>query len=166
MSIELDAIDLKIVAELQADGRLTNVELADRVGLSPSPCLRRVRILEEQGVIRGYRAILDRKRIGLELTVFVGVKVERHHDEESSAFQAAVLKVPEVLACHLVSGEQDFLLEVSVANLEAYEHFLLDVLLKLPSVADVRSNFAIRTVKAVGSLPVPPFKRRSGARSA
>lgn len=152
--LTLDAIDRRILRELQDDARLTNVELADRVGLSPSPCLRRVRILEEAGIIAGYRAILSRKKSGLGLTVFVGVKVERHHDEEATAFQRAVEDVPEVVACYLVSGEHDFLVEVVVPDLEAYEHFLLGRLLRLPGVLDVRSNFAIRTVKSPASLPL------------
>jgi Lrp/AsnC family leucine-responsive transcriptional regulator len=150
----LDAIDRRILRELQADARLSNVELADRVGLSPSPCLRRVRLLEEAGLITGYRAVLSRKQAGLGLTVFVGVKVERHHDEEAIAFQASVEDVPEVIACYLVSGEHDFLLEVVVPDLEGYEQFLMGRLLRLPGVIDVRSHFAIRTVKPPAPLPL------------
>ena len=150
----LDAIDRRILRELQDDARLSNVELADRIGLSPSPCLRRVKMLEESGVILGYRAVMSRKKAGLGLTVFVGIRVERHHDEEASAFQAAVAGVPAVISCHLVSGEHDFLLEVVVPDLEAYEHFLMGTLLKLPGVVDIRSNFAIRTVKPAASLPL------------
>lgn len=152
--LTLDAFDRRILHELQNDARLTNVELADRIGLSPSPCLRRVRILEEAGIIAGYRATLSRKNAGLGLTVFVGVKVERHHDEEAQAFQDAVRDVPEVLACYLVSGEHDFMLEVVVPDLEGYEQFLMGRLLRLPGVVDVRSNFAIRTVKSPASLPL------------
>ena len=152
--LELDAIDRRLLQALQAEARLSNVDLAERVGLSASPCLRRVRILEREGVIQGYRATLDRRRIGLALTVFVGVKVERHRDEEATAFQQAMRAVPEVIACHLISGEHDFLLEVAVASLEAYEDFLLGTLLKLPGVSDVRSNFAIRMVKPPGPLPL------------
>jgi Lrp/AsnC family leucine-responsive transcriptional regulator len=152
--LALDAIDRRILRELQDDARLTNVELADRIGLSPSPCLRRVRILEEAGIIAGYRAVLSRKSAGLGLTVFVGVKVERHHDEEATALQRAIDDLPGVVACYLVSGEHDFLMEVVVPDLEAYEHFLLGRLLKLPGVLDVRSNFAIRTVKSPAPLPL------------
>jgi Lrp/AsnC family leucine-responsive transcriptional regulator len=155
----LDDFDRRILGELQADARLTNVELADRIGLSPSPCLRRVRLLEEAGVIAGYRAVLARRAVGLGLTAFVGVKVERHHDEEAHAFQAAVAGVGEVIACHLVSGEHDFLLEVAVADLEAYERFLLGTLLRLPGVVDVRSSFAIRTVKPPAPLPLDHLAR-------
>ena len=152
--LTLDAFDRRILHELQDDARLTNVELADRIGLSASPCLRRVRILEEAGIIAGYRAVLSRKNTGLGLTVFVGVKVERHHDEEAQAFQDAVKDVPEVIACYLVSGEHDFMLEVVVPDLEGYEQFLMGRLLRLPGVVDVRSNFAIRTVKSPASLPL------------
>ena len=152
--LEFDAIDRRLLGALQGEARLTNVELADRIGLSPSPCLRRVKILEREGVIQGYRATLDRRKLGLALTVFVGVKVERHRDEEATAFQQAMRAVPEVVACHLISGEHDFLLEVVVASLEAYEDFLLGTLLKLPGVSDVRSNFAIRMVKPPGPLPL------------
>lgn len=152
--MKLDAIDRRILAALQEDGRLSNVELADRVGLSPSPCLRRVRLLEAAGVIAGYSAKLDRKAVGLGLTVFIGVKVERHHDDEARAFREAVAALDEVVACHLVSGEADFLLQVVTPDLAAYERFLLGTLLKLPGVSDIRSNFAIQTVKAGAPLPL------------
>lgn len=150
----LDNLDRRILAALQRDARLTNVQLAEEVGLSPSPCLRRVRLLEEAGIIRGYHADLDRAGIGLGLTVFVGIKVQRHHDETSSAFRNAVALLPEVVSCHLVSGESDFLLQVVVPDLTAYENFLLGVLLKLPGVSDIRSNFAIATVKAQMAMPL------------
>jgi Lrp/AsnC family leucine-responsive transcriptional regulator len=153
-NLKLDAIDRRILAALQRDGRLTNVQLAEEVGLSPSPCLRRVRLLEEAGVIGGYHALLHRGEVGLGLTVFVSVKVERHRDAEARMFRDAVLALPEMVSCHLVSGEADFLLQVVVPDLAAYERFLLGTLLKLPGVSDVRSNFAIQTVKAQGPLPL------------
>ncbi|HEY1383231.1 MAG TPA: Lrp/AsnC family transcriptional regulator [Dongiaceae bacterium] len=150
----LDALDSKILAALQKDGRLSNVELAERVGLSPSPCLRRVKRLEEEGYIAGYKARIDRRRLGLGMTIFVGVKVDGHRDTNANAFQEAMRKLPEVVACHMVSGESDFLLEVVVADLPAYDAFLFRTLLALPMVRDIRSNFAIRTVKSDGALPV------------
>lgn len=153
-SMNLDAIDRKILAALQRDGRLSNVELAEEVGLSPSPCLRRVRLLEKAGIISGYHATLDRAGLGLGLTIFVGVKVERHHEEEATAFREAVMALPEVVSCHLVSGEADFLLQVVVPDLAAYERLLLGTLLKLPAVNDIRSNFAIQTVKDRAPLPL------------
>ena len=152
--MRLDAIDRRILAALQADVRLSNVELAERVGLSPSPCLRRVRLLEEAGVIAGYHARLSRPALGLGLTVFVSVKVGRHHDEEATAFREAVRLIPEVVSCHLVSGDADFLLQVVLPVLAAYERLLTGTLLKLPGVSDIRSNFAIQTVKAEGPLPL------------
>ncbi|WP_376096505.1 Lrp/AsnC family transcriptional regulator [Roseomonas sp. CCTCC AB2023176] len=152
--MDLDAIDRRILAALQRDGRLTNVQLAEEVGLSPSPCLRRVRLLEEAGIIAGYQAKLDRGALGLGLTVFVGVKVERHRDEAAARFRDSVRAVPEIVSCHLVSGESDFLLQVVVPDLAGYERLLLGTLLRLPGVSDIRSNFAIQTVKAEGGLPL------------
>jgi Lrp/AsnC family transcriptional regulator, leucine-responsive regulatory protein len=148
----LDAIDRRILSALQRDARLTNVQLADEVGLSPSPCLRRVRLLEQAGVLTGYHASIDRQKVGLGLTVFIGIKVERHHEKEATAFRAAVMDLPEVMSCHLVSGESDFLLQVVLPDLAAYERLLMDTLLKLPGVRDIRSNFAIQTVKAEAQL--------------
>lgn len=150
--MKLDAYDRKILAALQRDGRLSNVQLAEEIGLSPSPCLRRVRMLEEAGVIRGYQATLDRDEVGL--TVFVGVKVERHNDAEAEAFRQAVLQLPEVISAFLVSGESDFLLQVVVPDLRGYDRFLTGHLLKIPGVSDIRSNFAIHTVKTPGPLPL------------
>jgi Lrp/AsnC family leucine-responsive transcriptional regulator len=152
--MEFDAIDARILAALQADGRLSNVELAERVGLSPSPCLRRVKLLEEAGAIEGYRARLGRAKLGLGLTVFVGIKVDGHRDANANALQETMRRLPEVVACHLVSGEADFLLEVVVPDLAHYETFLVGTLLKMPMVKDIRSNFAIRTVKANAALPL------------
>lgn len=152
--LKLDAIDRHILAALQRNARLTNVELAEEVGLSPSPCLRRVRNLEEAGVIRGYVAALDRRSVGLGLTIFVGVRVERHDEATNDAFRERVTSLPEVISCHLVSGEADFLLQVVVPDLPAYERLLLGTLLKLPGVRDIRSNFALQTLKAHAPLPL------------
>ena len=150
----LDAIDVRILRELQADGRLSNVALAERVGLSPSPCLRRVRRLEEDGVIAGYRALLDRSKVSLGLTAFVAIRIEAHQDERAAQVQEALRAMPEVVACHLVSGEADFLLEVVLPDLAAYERLLLGRLLKLPGVKDIRTSFAMRQVKPAASLPL------------
>ncbi|MDR9751139.1 Lrp/AsnC family transcriptional regulator [Pseudomonas sp. SZMC_28357] len=152
--MKLNAYDRKILAALQRDGRLSNVQLAEEIGLSPSPCLRRVRMLEEAGVIRGYQANLDRDEVGLGLTVFVGVKVDRHNEECADAFRAAVTALPEVISAFLVSGESDFLLQVVVPDLRAYDRFVTASLLKLPGISDIRSNFAINTVKTPGPLPL------------
>ncbi|MGI3131938.1 Lrp/AsnC family transcriptional regulator [Halopseudomonas pachastrellae] len=152
--MNLDNLDRRILDALQRNAKLSNVQLAEEVGLSPSPCLRRVRLLEEAGVIRGYHAQLDRSKAGLGLTVFVGVKVERHHDESANAFRAAVIDLPEVISCHVVSGESDFLLQVVLPDLASYEDFLFSTLLKLPAVSDIRSNFAISTVKSQTAVPL------------
>jgi Lrp/AsnC family transcriptional regulator, leucine-responsive regulatory protein len=151
---ELDAIDCRIIDALQADGRLSNVDLAHRVGLSPSPCLRRVNRLEREGYIQTYRAMLERRLIGLGLTVFVGVKIDGHADDRATVFEAAVVAMPEVIACHMVSGEADYLLEVVVRDLEHYQRFLLGKLLSLPIVKEVRSSIAIQTLKAAAPLPL------------
>jgi Lrp/AsnC family leucine-responsive transcriptional regulator len=152
--IDLDAADSRIVAELQADGRLTNVELAERIGLSPSPCLRRVKRLERDGYIEGYRAALRRDRIGLGFSVFIGVKIDGHTNERALEFEQAVVAMPEVVACHLVSGDADYFLEVVVPELGDYQRFLVGKLLNLPIVREVRSNIAIQTLKAGAPLPL------------
>ena len=151
---DLDAIDCRIVTELQTNARLTNVELAEKVGLSPSPCLRRVKRLERDGYIDGYRASLRRGRVGLGFSVFLGVKIDGHANEHALAFETAVVKMPEVVACHLVSGESDYLLEVVVPELDDYQRFLVEKLLNLSIVREVRSNIAIQTLKAGAPLPL------------
>jgi Lrp/AsnC family transcriptional regulator, leucine-responsive regulatory protein len=151
---ELDAIDCHIIAELQSDARLSNVELADKVGLSPSPCLRRVKRLEQEGYIQGYRAALQRDRVGLGFSVFVGVKLNGHANEGALAFEQTVVTMPEVVACHLVSGEADYFLEVVVPDLAGYQRFLVGKLLNLQIVREVRSNIAIQTLKAGAPLPL------------
>ncbi|MCW0235427.1 MAG: Lrp/AsnC family transcriptional regulator [Ferrovibrio sp.] len=151
---DLDAIDCRIIAALQADGRLSNIELADRVGLSPSPCLRRVKRLEAEGYIEAYRAVLRRQRVGLGFSVFVGVKIGEHANAHADAFDTAVLAMPEVIACHIVSGPADYMLEVVVPDLEHYQRFLLGKLLNLPIVREVQSNIAIQTLKAGVPLPL------------
>jgi Lrp/AsnC family transcriptional regulator, leucine-responsive regulatory protein len=150
----LDSVDRRMLAILQDEGRLSNAALAERLHLSPSPCLRRLRALESEGVIAGYRAVLDRKRLGLGLTVFVELKVEGHSDRSAAAISEALAAAPEVISAHIVSGSADFLLEVVVEDLSGYERLMFETLLKLPHVSDVRSNFALRTVKPPGPLPL------------
>jgi Lrp/AsnC family leucine-responsive transcriptional regulator len=161
---DLDAIDRRIIATLQADGRLTNVELADRVGLSQSPCLRRVKRLERDGYIEAYRAVLQRSRVGLGLTVFVGIKIDGHANDRAEAFQAAIIDMPEVIACHLVAGDVDYLLEVVVPDLEHYQQYLVGKLLALSIVREVRSSIAIQTLKAGAPLPLDHFGPARAAR--
>jgi Lrp/AsnC family leucine-responsive transcriptional regulator len=150
----MDAIDRKMLAVLQEEGRISNATLAERLHLSPSPCLRRMRALEQEGVIAGYRAVLNREKLGIPMTVFVELKVEGHSDRSAAAISKAINATPEIVAAHIVSGSADFLLEVAVADLAHYERVMFETLLKLPNVADVRSNFALRTVKPPGPLPL------------
>jgi Lrp/AsnC family transcriptional regulator, leucine-responsive regulatory protein len=139
---------------------MSNVALADEVNLSPSPCLRRLKRLEDRGVIAGYRAVLDRRRVGLGLTLYVGIKVAGHSDELANALEAAFNEMEEVVAAHIVSGPAaDFLVEVVVPDLQAYERLLLKKLLTLPGVADVNSNFSLRTIKSSGPLPLGQLRR-------
>jgi Lrp/AsnC family leucine-responsive transcriptional regulator len=152
--LELDAIDRLIIAALQADGRLSNVELADRVGLSPSPCLRRVKRLEREGYIETYRAMLRRGRIGLGLTVFIGIKIAGHANDQAEALQEAIIAMPEIIACHLVAGDVDYLLEAVVPDLEHYQHYLVGKLLNLSIIREVRSSIVIQTLKAGAPLPL------------
>jgi Lrp/AsnC family transcriptional regulator, leucine-responsive regulatory protein len=139
---------------------MSNVALAEEVNLSPSPCLRRLKRLEDRGVIAGYRALLDRRRVGLGLTLYVGIKVAGHSDELANALEAAFNEMEDVVAAHIVSGPAaDFLVEVVVPDLQAYEQLLLKKLLTLPGVADVNSNFSLRTIKSSGPLPLGHLRR-------
>ena len=156
----IDSTDLRILGALQRDGRMSNVALAEEVNLSPSPCLRRLKRLEDRGVIAGYRALLDRRRVGLGLTLYVGIKVAGHSDELANALEAAFNEMEDVVAAHIVSGPAaDFLVEVVVPDLQAYEQLLLKKLLTLPGVADVNSNFSLRTIKSSGPLPLGHLRR-------
>lgn len=154
-----DRIDRAILERLQTDGRIANIDLAEAVSLSPSACLRRLRALEQDGVIAGYRAELDRDRIGLQLTIFIELKVEGHSQATSSRVERALTAIPAVVACHVISGAADFLVEVAAPTLAAYERILLDQILVIPAVVDARSTFAIRTVKTRGPLPVSHLGR-------
>lgn len=151
---KVDAIDRRILQALQADGRISIQELAERVGLSASPCARRVRILEESGVIQGYVALVDQTRIGLPVSVFASIKLERQREEELDRFGAAVSRWPEVADCYLMTGQRDYLLRIVVADLPAYERFLKDKLTRLDNVASIESSFALGQVKRSFALPV------------
>jgi Lrp/AsnC family transcriptional regulator, leucine-responsive regulatory protein len=167
---ELDAIDRRILAVLQQEGRLSNQEIAERVNLSPSPCLRRIRRLEESGVIRGYVALLDAKQLGLDLLAFINVRLEKRGGPigaargdaahahagatHSELFCAAVQTWPEVVACHAMTGEMDYLLRVQVADMAHFSHFVQEVLLHHPSVIDVKSSFSLETFKETTALPI------------
>lgn len=156
-----DRIDRAILSRLQEDGRIANVDLADAVSLSPSSCLRRTKALEAAGLIAGYRADLDRERLGLGLTVFISLKVAQHSRETSREIEAALTAIPAVVACHLVSGEAaDVLVEAVVPGLASYEQLLLDQILAIGPVTDTRSMFAIRTILNRGPLPLDHLTTR------
>jgi Lrp/AsnC family leucine-responsive transcriptional regulator len=150
----LDRTDRKILELLQRDGRLTNAELADRVSLSPSPCLRRVRALEEGGVIRQYVALVEPAKVGLGLLAYVVVKLEKRGMMPVDEFSRAVQGWPEVVACYAMTGDMDYLLRVHVEDLEHFSRFVLDRLLKQPGVIDVKSNFVLERIKDTTALPL------------
>ena len=154
-AIELDRIDLVLLAELQRAGRQTHAELAERVHLSASACLRRVQRLEREGVIVGYRAEVDPERLGLGLQAFVRVQLKSHDAERIAIFAEQVNAWPEVVACHALTGDMDYLLQVVVAGLEHFSRFLLDKLLAQAEVADVNSSFVLRTVTRAQALELP-----------
>ncbi len=157
--IDLDAIDLSILRALQDDGRLTNAELADRVGLSASPCLRRVKRLERDGFVRGYRAVLDREAVGLSLTVFLEIRLATASAEASEAMEHALGDIPQVVACHMLSGPADFLAELVVPNVKAFEHLLSTRLRTLPHVGELRANIALKRIASDKPLPLTHLKR-------
>ena len=150
----LDATDRRILDELQSDGRLSNQELAERVSLSPSPCLRRVRALERAGIIRRYAAVLDPLQVGLGLLAYVTVKLEKRGKMPVDQFTRAVESWPEVIACYSMTGDMDYLMRVQVENLQRYSRFVMDKLLKQPGVIDIRTNFVLERVKETSALPL------------
>ena len=152
--LDLDKTDIKILAALQQNGRLTNVELAETVALSPSPCLRRLKQLEESGVIRQYVALLEPGRIGLGLQAFVRVALEKRDAETIGAFGQAVQGWTEVIACFAMTGEMDFLLHVYFEDLEHFSRFVLNNLLTHPGVSDVKSSFVLQEIKQTTALPL------------
>ena len=152
--IGLDAIDRRILDRLQEDGRVSNVELANDVGISSSPCWRRVRELESRGVISGYVALVDAAAVGLPVSVFVQVTLERQIETALETFEAAVKERPEVMECYLMTGDADYLLRVVVSDLPTYEAFLKDHLTRIPGIANIKSSFALNQVKYRTSLPL------------
>lgn len=154
--LPLDRTDRAILNELQLDGRVSNVKLAGRVNLSESACLRRVKRLEDAGVIEGYIMLINQTAVGLPSNVFVEITLNRQQREDLDAFEARVLQVPEVLECYLMSGDYDYLLRVAAADPGDYERIHHEQLTSLPGVARVRSSFALRKVTGRTELPLPP----------
>lgn len=157
----LDPIDRQILRELQHDGRMTNVELAGRVGLTAPPCLRRVRGLEEDGTIRGYHAELDPVRLGYSITVFAMVSLKSQAESDLRAFEAHVATLDQVRECHMLNGEIDFMLKIVAHNLQEFQAFLTTHITPAPNVAGVKTSLTIRTSKLKPGVPVPEDEDRS-----
>jgi DNA-binding Lrp family transcriptional regulator len=152
--LALDRFDVAILQELQRDARVSNAELAARIGLSAAPTWRRVKALEEQGVITGYRAVLDRRRLGLGVLAFVGLDADRNNAEATRVLEEAIRGLPEVISCHYISGAGTFELQVMCSDLDAFSQFTLHTLLTLPNVKDVRTRFSLGEVKSGAGLPL------------
>jgi len=150
----LDSIDRRLLAELQAEGRVTNVELAQRVGLTAPPCLRRVRALEEAGVIKGYHADIDASKLGFAITVFAMVSLKSQAERDLTAFESHIATIPEVRECHMLNGEIDFILKIVAGDLKAFQDILTTHLTPAPNVASVKTSLTIRTSKNQPGIPV------------
>lgn len=162
MTQTLDAFDLKILAELQRDGGLSNQEIAERIGLSPSPCSRRIRQLEESGVIRERVARLDPIALGLDLTVLIHIRMDRHTPERFEQFETAVKSLPEVQECFLITGQEaDYQLKITVPNMEEYQRFLLNKITRIEGVIGVHSSFVLRKAIDTTALPLAYASRKS-----
>lgn len=158
---QLDDIDLKLLEHIQDDARLTNVELAEKVGLSPSPCLRRLRRLENDGVIKGYMTFVDQTQVGLPVSVFVSVTLKEQSEAALEEFEAAVNALPEVMECYLMTGASDYLLRVVASDLADYERFLKHHLTRIPAIASIQSSFALKQVTYRTALPLSPAQSRA-----
>ena len=154
--MQLDAIDLRILAQLQEDGSLSNVELARRVHLSPSPCLARVKALEAAGVIARYVALADAKALGLGLNVFINVSLKSQSKESLAHFEQRIAEHDEVMECYLMTGDSDYLIRVVVSEIAALERFILEQLTPIPGIEKIRSSFALKQVRYKTALPLPP----------
>lgn len=161
----LDATDRAMLRLLQEDGGLSNAALSEQLALSVTPCWRRRKRLEDEGVIRGYQANLDRRRLGFDVLAFVHVRFQSHGDNAPDRFEKAVAKLPEVLSCHKVTGDADYLLQVLAADLDSYGDFVERVLRKQPGVASIQSSLALREVKSTSHVPVPDDLSRPGRRA-
>ncbi|TPW17080.1 MAG: transcriptional regulator [Halothiobacillaceae bacterium] len=161
--MDLDRYDLLILQLLQEDGQLSNQALADKIGLSPSPCLRRVRALEQAGFIRGYRALVNAKKLGLTLMALIQISMDRHTPERFAHFEAAVQQLPEVLECLLITGQAaDYQLKVIVRDMEAYQQLLLNKITRIEGVSGVHSSFVLRRVVDRTTLPITKLTPQPG----
>jgi len=153
--MKLDAYDRAILRKLQQEGRISNQDLAENVNLSPSPCLRRVRRLDEEGVIDGYTARLNARRLGLNLMAFIQISMDKHIPERFQGFESAVANFPEVLECHLITGQAaDYLLKVVVEDMDGYQQFLLNKITRIEGVSGVQSSFVLKSPQNTATLPV------------
>lgn len=153
--MELDRYDRQLLSVLQEDGRISNQDLADRIGLSPSPCLRRVRALEEAGLIKGYRALVDAKMLGLSLMALIHISMDQHTPERFKNFEAQVSEIPEVMECLLITGQAaDYQLKVVVKDMDAYQELLLNRITRIKGVTGVHSSFILRRVVDKTALPI------------
>ncbi|MDR3436770.1 Lrp/AsnC family transcriptional regulator [Telmatospirillum sp.] len=150
----IEAPDARILSALQQDGRLTNQDLAQRVGLSTSPCWRRVHQMEDAGLIQGYRAILDRQKIGLGVLAFVRVKIDSHSEDEARKFEIDVQRLDRVIACYSIAGSADFLLQVVARDLDDYADFAMAVIRRLPRIKEMETSFVLKEVKPLSGLPI------------
>jgi DNA-binding Lrp family transcriptional regulator len=160
----LDRHDVTLLNELQRDARQTVQQLADTVGLSTTPCWKRVKELEASGVIRGYSALIAREKVGLALAVIAEVNLGRHHEDEVRRFEQAVAECPQIVGCWSTTGQADYVVKVLVPDIHAYERFLHDTAFKLPGVTHVRSSVVLKEVKAEGRLPIEPPPRPAAAK--
>ncbi|NHK27504.1 Lrp/AsnC family transcriptional regulator [Parvularcula flava] len=153
--MKLDQIDRKILHYLQENARITNADLAEKVGLSPTPCLRRLRRLETEGIIKGYRTEINREALGVGVTVVILIKLEKEDETSLRSFEAEISQRPEVMECYLVTGKFDYFLRVIIPTLTAYETFLSETLLRMSNVASVESSFTLREVTKKAVVPLP-----------
>ncbi len=154
-NLNLDSIDLKLLAELQSNGRITNVDLAEKVGLTAPPCLRRMRTLEQSGVIKSYHAHIDPASLGYTITVFAMVSLKSQAEEDLKAFEQHVLSLPDVRECHMLNGEIDFILKILARDLQSFQELLTSKLTSAPNVSSVKTSLTIRTAKDEPGVPVP-----------
>ena len=159
--MNLDATDLRILTELQQDSSLTNIELARRVHLSPSPCLTRVKALEANGVIGRYVALVNPKQLGLNLSVFISISLKEQSKTALAEFEARIAEHDEVMECYLMTGDSDYLIRVAVADITALEKFILEQLTPIPGIEKIRSSFALKQVRYKTALPLPNSVRRN-----
>ena len=157
--VKIDATDVRIIAALQADAKMTVADLAEKVGLSASPCARRVRMLERDGIIKGYTAVIDQQKVGLPISAFASVKLQRQREDALEHFSNSVAKWPEVVDCYLMTGQRDYLLRIVVSDLAAYEDFIKSKLTRVDGVSSIETSFALSQIKRSEAVPIALVRR-------